>query len=101
MDPGWESRALVQLNLDFSTLTGGGGGRKTLALSHQKEASHSPCLMGSFAGDKGPQRPSKPSYGSISSPPNAEPQQPPPGATYLNEKIPVLDIEPVGMPETS
>lgn len=26
MDPGWESWAPVQLNFDFSTLTGGGGG---------------------------------------------------------------------------
>lgn len=68
-----------------------------LALGHQKGAGHSPCLMGPFAGDGGPQRPSRPSYGSISSPPGAGQQQAPPGSTYLSEKIPIPDTEPVGM----
>lgn len=72
-----------------------------LALGHQKEAGHSSCLMGPFADNKGPQRLSRPSYGSISSPPNAGSQQAPPEATYLSEKVSIPDTKPVGMLETS
>ncbi|XP_074169363.1 natural resistance-associated macrophage protein 1 isoform X3 [Rhinolophus sinicus] len=77
-------------------MAGGSGGRTqmTLALGHQKEAGHSPCLMGPFAGDSGPQSPSRPTYGSISSSSSAETQQAPPGATYLSEKVPIPDTEP-------
>ncbi|KAF5922585.1 hypothetical protein HPG69_017958 [Diceros bicornis minor] len=103
MDPRWESRGPVQLGLDFSTSPGGGrgGGQMALALGRQREAGHSPRLMGPFAGDSGPQRLSRPSYGSISTPPSPEQQQAPPGGTYLSEKIPIPDTEPVGMLETS
>ncbi|XP_040496578.1 natural resistance-associated macrophage protein 1 isoform X1 [Ursus maritimus] len=47
-----------------------------------------------MTGDKNPQRLSRPSYGSISSPPSSEPQQEPPRTTYLSEKIPIPDTEP-------
>ncbi|XP_011232007.1 natural resistance-associated macrophage protein 1 isoform X3 [Ailuropoda melanoleuca] len=46
-----------------------------------------------MTGDKSPQRLSRPSYGSISSPPSSEPQQEPPRTTYLSEKIPIPDTE--------
>lgn len=57
--------------------------------------------MGPFAGDRGPQRVSSPSYGSISSPPSAGRQQAPPGETYLSEKISIPDTKLVGILETS
>lgn len=47
-----------------------------------------------MAGDSGPQSPSRPTYGSISSSSSAETQQAPPGATYLSEKVPIPDTEP-------
>lgn len=103
MDPRRESRVPIQLGLDFSTFPGGSGGGTQMALppDHQKETGHSPCLMGPFAGDSGPQSPSRPTYGSISSSSSAETQQAPPGATYLSEKVLIPDTEPVGMLETS
>ncbi|XP_010334630.1 natural resistance-associated macrophage protein 1 isoform X2 [Saimiri boliviensis] len=45
-------------------------------------------------GDKGPQRLSRSSYGSISSPTSPGPQQVPPRETYLSEKIPIPDMKP-------
>ncbi|XP_012584434.1 PREDICTED: natural resistance-associated macrophage protein 1 [Condylura cristata] len=47
-----------------------------------------------MAGDREPQRLSRPNYGSISSPPSSESQQVPPEDTYLSEKIPVPDTGP-------
>ena len=72
VDPRWQSRASIRLGLDFSTLPGGGGrGRQmALALGHWKESGHSPCLLGPFAGDSGAPRLSRPSYGSTSSSPH-------------------------------
>ncbi|XP_026310517.1 natural resistance-associated macrophage protein 1 isoform X7 [Piliocolobus tephrosceles] len=49
-----------------------------------------------MTGDKGPQRLSRSSYGSISSPTSPGPQQVPPRETYLSEKIPIPDTKPVG-----
>uniref|UniRef100_G3U5A7 Natural resistance-associated macrophage protein 1 n=1 Tax=Loxodonta africana TaxID=9785 RepID=G3U5A7_LOXAF len=46
-----------------------------------------------LAGDKDPQKLSRPSYGSISSPPSPGPQQVPPRRTYLSEKISIPDAE--------
>ncbi|KAG8520911.1 Natural resistance-associated macrophage protein 1, partial [Galemys pyrenaicus] len=51
--------------------------------------------------DRDPQKPSRPNYGSISSPPSSGSQQVPPGGTYLSEKIPIPDTGPVGMLEAS
>lgn len=48
-----------------------------------------------MTGDSGPQSPSRPTYGSISSSSSAEPQQAPPGTTYLSEKVPIPDTEPL------
>nr|XP_019597404.1 PREDICTED: natural resistance-associated macrophage protein 1 isoform X3 [Rhinolophus sinicus] len=48
-----------------------------------------------MTGDSGPQSPSRPTYGSISSSSSAETQQAPPGATYLSEKVPIPDTEPL------
>uniref|UniRef100_A0A0D9R920 Natural resistance-associated macrophage protein 1 n=1 Tax=Chlorocebus sabaeus TaxID=60711 RepID=A0A0D9R920_CHLSB len=45
-------------------------------------------------GDKGPQRLSRSSYGSISSPTSPGPQHAPPRETYLSEKIPIPDTKP-------
>ena len=72
-----------------------------LILGHQKEAGHSPRLMGPLAGDTGPPKLSRTRYGSIPSPPNPGLQQEPPGGTYLSKKIPIPDAEPVRMLETS
>ncbi|XP_012301773.1 natural resistance-associated macrophage protein 1 isoform X3 [Aotus nancymaae] len=47
-----------------------------------------------MTGDKGPQRLSRSSYGSISSPTSPGPQQVPPRETYLSEKIPIPDRKP-------
>ncbi|XP_008568964.1 PREDICTED: natural resistance-associated macrophage protein 1 [Galeopterus variegatus] len=47
-----------------------------------------------MTGDSSPQRLSRPSYGSISSPPDPRPQQVPPRETYLSEKIPIPDSKP-------
>ncbi|XP_027631103.1 natural resistance-associated macrophage protein 1 isoform X3 [Tupaia chinensis] len=47
-----------------------------------------------MAGDKSPQRLSRPSYGSISSPPNPGSQQETVRETYLSEKIPIPEAEP-------
>ncbi|XP_047578503.1 natural resistance-associated macrophage protein 1 isoform X2 [Lutra lutra] len=48
-----------------------------------------------MTGDKDPQRPSRPNYGSISSPPSSEPhEQEALRTTYLSEKIPIPDTEP-------
>ncbi|KAI2526935.1 solute carrier family 11 member 1 [Homo sapiens] len=50
-----------------------------------------------MTGDKGPQRLSGSSYGSISSPTSPTspgPQQAPPRETYLSEKIPIPDTKP-------
>ncbi|XP_017390617.1 natural resistance-associated macrophage protein 1 isoform X1 [Cebus imitator] len=47
-----------------------------------------------MTGDKGPQRLSRSSYGSISSPTSPGPQQVPPRETYLSEKIPIPDTKP-------
>ncbi|XP_059559099.1 natural resistance-associated macrophage protein 1 isoform X2 [Myotis daubentonii] len=47
-----------------------------------------------MASDRVPRRLSSPSYGSISSPPSAGPQQAPPGETYLSEKISIPDTKP-------
>nr|XP_024648453.1 natural resistance-associated macrophage protein 1 [Macaca nemestrina] len=47
-----------------------------------------------MTGDKGPQRLSRSSYGSISSPTSPGPQQAPPRETYLSEKIPIPDTKP-------
>ncbi|XP_047400760.1 natural resistance-associated macrophage protein 1 isoform X2 [Sciurus carolinensis] len=44
--------------------------------------------------DGSPQRLSRPSYGSISSPPGPRPPQAPPRETYLSEKIPIPDAQP-------
>ncbi|XP_013375328.1 PREDICTED: natural resistance-associated macrophage protein 1 isoform X3 [Chinchilla lanigera] len=44
--------------------------------------------------DRSPQRPSRPTYGSISSVPHPGPQQEPPQQTYLSEKIPIPDTKP-------
>lgn len=44
--------------------------------------------------DRGPQKLSSPSYGSISSPPSTGRQQAPPGETYLSEKISIPDTKP-------
>ncbi|XP_023397317.1 natural resistance-associated macrophage protein 1 isoform X3 [Loxodonta africana] len=46
-----------------------------------------------MTGDKDPQKLSRPSYGSISSPPSPGPQQVPPRRTYLSEKISIPDAE--------
>ncbi|XP_035566807.1 natural resistance-associated macrophage protein 1 isoform X2 [Canis lupus baileyi] len=48
-----------------------------------------------MTGDKDPQSLSRPNYGSISHPPSSEPQQEPLRTTYLSEKIPIPDTEPV------
>ncbi|XP_055967596.1 natural resistance-associated macrophage protein 1 [Sorex fumeus] len=45
-------------------------------------------------GDRGPQSRSRPSYGSISSPPNLGSQQAHPGGAPLSEKVPIPDTEP-------
>ncbi|XP_027631106.1 natural resistance-associated macrophage protein 1 isoform X5 [Tupaia chinensis] len=50
--------------------------------------------IGLFIGDKSPQRLSRPSYGSISSPPNPGSQQETVRETYLSEKIPIPEAEP-------
>jgi natural resistance-associated macrophage protein len=50
-----------------------------------------------LTGDRSPQRLSRSSYGSISSPSGPGPQQAPPKKTYLSEKIPIPDTEQVGM----
>ncbi|XP_037379924.1 natural resistance-associated macrophage protein 1 [Talpa occidentalis] len=47
-----------------------------------------------MSGDSDPQRLSRPSYGSISSPSSSGSQQVPPKGTYLSEKIPIPDTEP-------
>nr|XP_037857463.1 natural resistance-associated macrophage protein 1 isoform X1 [Chlorocebus sabaeus] len=47
-----------------------------------------------MTGDKGPQRLSRSSYGSISSPTSPGPQHAPPRETYLSEKIPIPDTKP-------
>uniref|UniRef100_A0A8C9QG04 Natural resistance-associated macrophage protein 1 n=1 Tax=Spermophilus dauricus TaxID=99837 RepID=A0A8C9QG04_SPEDA len=49
---------------------------------------------GLLTGDGRPWGLSRPSYGSISSPPGPGPQQAPPRETYLSEKIPIPDAEP-------
>ncbi|XP_012657672.1 natural resistance-associated macrophage protein 1 isoform X3 [Otolemur garnettii] len=46
-----------------------------------------------MASDRGPQMLSRPSYGSISSPPSPGPQQVPPRETYLSEKIRIPDTK--------
>ncbi|XP_061240914.1 natural resistance-associated macrophage protein 1 isoform X1 [Bos javanicus] len=46
-----------------------------------------------MSGDTGPPKQGGTRYGSISSPPSPEPQQAPPGGTYLSEKIPIPDTE--------
>ncbi|XP_053453965.1 natural resistance-associated macrophage protein 1 isoform X3 [Nycticebus coucang] len=46
-----------------------------------------------MASDRGPQMLSRPSYGSISSPPSPGPQQVPPRETYLSEKILIPDTK--------
>lgn len=78
-----------------------GRGQMALTLGQQKEAGHSPRLMGPFAGDTGPSKQGGTRYGSISSPPSPGPQQAPPGGTYLSEKIPIPDTESVRTLETS
>ncbi|ELW49172.1 Natural resistance-associated macrophage protein 1 [Tupaia chinensis] len=50
--------------------------------------------MALLHGDKSPQRLSRPSYGSISSPPNPGSQQETVRETYLSEKIPIPEAEP-------
>ena len=72
-----------------------------LTLGQQKEAGHSPRLVGPFTGDMGPPKQGGTRYGSISSPPSPGPQQAPPGGTYLSEKIPIPDTESVRTLETS
>ncbi|XP_060049881.1 natural resistance-associated macrophage protein 1 isoform X3 [Erinaceus europaeus] len=47
-----------------------------------------------MAGDKSPQRLSQHTYGSISTPPSPRPQQAPPAATYLSEKITIPETDP-------
>lgn len=103
MDLRWERRVLIRWGLHFSSLPGGAGGRgqMTLTLGQQKEAGHSPRLVGPFAGDMGPPKQGGTRYGSISSPPSPGPQQAPPGGTYLSEKIPIPDTESVRTLETS
>ncbi|KAM6177794.1 natural resistance-associated macrophage protein 1 [Rhynchocyon petersi] len=49
--------------------------------------------MGPFTGDRGPQKKSRPSYGSFCSPPSPGPPQMPPRETYLSEKISIPDTE--------
>nr|XP_023415863.1 natural resistance-associated macrophage protein 1-like [Cavia porcellus] len=44
--------------------------------------------------DRSPQRPHKPTYGSITSLPHPEPEQASPQQTYLSEKIPIPDAKP-------
>lgn len=90
---GMKGSYLVGPSFLLSARSRWGRGQIALTLGQQKEAGHSPRLVGPFTGDTGPPKQGGTRYGSISSPPSPEPQQAPPGGTYLSEKIPIPDTE--------
>lgn len=66
-------------------------------LGSRKKQDIQPASWGLSSVDRSPQRPHKPTYGSITSLPHPEPEQASPQQTYLSEKIPIPDAKPVGI----